>query len=460
MVSADADGARIELDVTGIAHGGVGVARDADGRVVFVADAIPGERVLALVIETKKSFARAVALQVLKPSPDRVAHVWPEASIERDPADRVGGAEFGHIALARQRALKAEVLLDALRRFGGVDDGALRDAAGRVSGAGDGLVQPAPGDDAANGLGWRTRVRLSVGPDGRPGQFAARSHRVVPVGSLPLAAPGIESVLAQEFAAGETVSVIASALRLPSVGRGAEGAVGRGAEGVRLVIGDQKPSVIEEWVGGRTFRVDDTGFWQVHRAAPEVLVAAVCDAVDTERFDPDAHNLDLYGGVGLLASALGDLGGPSTRVETVESDVRASAHAAENLADYENAIATVGRVDRWVRGAGPSTRSARSGSRGRDAHSGGRAEDARSGGGYEGATIVLDPPRSGAGIEVARGIAGLGAAQLVYVACDPVALARDTRTLQAAGYRLSRLAAYDLFPHTHHLEAVATFVQG
>ena len=72
---------------------------------------------------------------------------------------------------------------------------------------------------------------------------------------------------------------------------------------------------------------------------------------------------------------------------------------------------------------------------------------------------MLDPPRSGAGIEVARGIAGLGAAQLVYVACDPVALARDTRTLQAAGYRLSRLAAYDLFPHTHHLEAVATFLK-
>jgi len=421
-----AQGPVVELDVTGIAHGGLGVARDADGRVVFVADAIPGERVVAALTEERKSFARAVALEVLVASPDRRPHVWAEAAIDRDPADRVGGAEFGHIALARQRSLKSEVLLDALGRFGGLDDRVLSEAAGRAGGTTDSLVQPVPGDDAAGGLGWRTRVRLSVGADGRPGQYAARSHRVVPVAALPLAAPRVESVLAQEFAPGEPVTVIAH------------------DDELRLVIGDQKPSVLHERVGARTFRVDDTGFWQVHRAAPEVLVAAVRAAVDPERFDPEAHNLDLYGGVGLLASALGDLGGPSTRVETVESDARASAHAGDNLADLQNAIATVGRVDRWLRGAGPSTRSARSGN--------GEA-------GYAGATIVLDPPRSGAGIEVARAIAGLGAAQLVYVACDPVALARDTKTLQASGYRLSRLAAYDLFPHTHHLEAVATFLR-
>ncbi|HWL01774.1 MAG TPA: TRAM domain-containing protein [Microbacteriaceae bacterium] len=413
----------LELDVTGIAHGGVGVARDADGRVVFVADAIPGERVRAQVTESKKTFARATATKVLLASPDRVPHVWPEASIDRAPDDRVGGAEFGHIALPRQRALKAEVLLDAMRRFGGVD------LESRFPGLDPStLVAAVPGDDAVGGLGWRTRVRLRVGPDGRAGQYAVRSHRVIPVATLPLAVPVISGVLEQEFAGIDKVDAIA-----------------HGGE-LRLVIGEQKPTVIEERVGARTFRVDDQGFWQVHRAAPEVLVAAVRDAIDLERFDPSAANVDLYGGVGLLASALGDLGGPATRIETVESDARASAHAAENLAEFENAVATVARVDRWVReAAGPSSRSARSGT-------GAGTE-------YAGATIVLDPPRSGAGNEVTAAIAGLGAAQLIYVACDPVALARDTKTLEASGYRLTRLTAFDLFPHTHHLEAIATFVQ-
>ena len=438
----------LDLDVTAIAHGGVGVARDGQGRVVFVADAIPGERVRAVVAEAKRSFARAVAVEVLEASPDRVPHVWREASIERAPEARAGGAEFGHIALARQRALKGEVLRDALRRFGGVDDarveaalgagreaageaagGDLETAAGAASSTGDPVsgdraadasgaaeaVRAAPGDAETGGLGWRTRVRLHVGPDGRPGPYAARSHRVVPVASLPLAVPGIAAVLEQRFEGAERVDAIAT------------------PDGLRLVVGDQVPSVIEARVGARVLRVDDTGFWQVHREAPGVLVRAVREAIDPARFDLAARNLDLYGGVGLLASALADLGGEATRVETVESDPRASAHAAENLAALPAATATAERVDRWLRRTEPA--------------------------GFDGAVVVLDPPRSGAGIGTARAIAALGATQLVYVACDPVALARDARTLEEAGYRLVRLAGFDLFPHTHHSEAVATFLR-
>lgn len=389
----------LELDVTGIAHGGVGVARDAGGRVVFVADAIPGERVVAALTEAKKSFARATVVEVLEASPDRVDHVWAEASVEREPDARVGGAEFGHIRLGRQRALKAQVLAESLARFAGIER--------EID------VLAAPGDDQRDGLGWRTRVRLHVDEAGRPGPYAVRSHRVVRVTTLPLADAAISSVLRQDFQGAASVDALV-------------------VDGdLRLVIGDQAPSVVEERVGDRVFRVDDTGFWQVHRAAPEVLARAVRDAVDVERFDPAAANLDLYGGVGLLAAALADVGGPETTVETVESDARASGHAAENLGDLPRAAATPARVDRWLRTAAPRP----------------------------GATIILDPPRSGAGIEVAGAIAQLGAAQLVYVACDPVALARDAKVLEASGYRLQRIEAFDLFPHTHHVEAVATFVQ-
>ncbi|MEK6343465.1 MAG: TRAM domain-containing protein, partial [Curtobacterium sp.] len=114
-------GTLLELDVTGIAHGGISVARH-EGRVVFVSDAIPGERVTARVTEDrKKSFWRADTVSVEQPSEHRVDHVWPEAALDRDPAARAGGAEFGHIALAHQRTLKHDVLVDAFARFARTD---------------------------------------------------------------------------------------------------------------------------------------------------------------------------------------------------------------------------------------------------------------------------------------------------------------------------------------------------
>ncbi|MEH6782197.1 MAG: TRAM domain-containing protein, partial [Rhodoglobus sp.] len=110
-------GQMIEVDVTNIAHGGVSVARH-DGRVVFVSDAIPGERVLARITDDKKkSFWRAETVKVVTPSEHRQDHVWSAASVDRDPDNRAGGAEFGHIELGHQRELKAQILSEALERM-------------------------------------------------------------------------------------------------------------------------------------------------------------------------------------------------------------------------------------------------------------------------------------------------------------------------------------------------------
>ncbi len=411
-------GTLLELDVTGIAHGGISVARH-EGRVVFVSDAVPGERVVARVTEDrKKSFWRADTVSVVTPSEHRVDHVWPEAALDRDPAVRAGGAEFGHIALPHQRTLKHDVLVDAFSRFARTD---LTEVLGH-----DVTVEAAPGDDEANGLGWRTRVRLHVDEDGTAGPFAARSHTVVPVASLPLAAQRVQDAapLARGAMPGSSVVDVLA----PS-----------GAEGARLVIDEQKPTVVTEVVGERSFAVDDNGFWQVHRQAPAVLTAAVQDLVDRERLDPEGQHLDLYGGVGLLAAALGDVVGPKARITSVESAPRATEHAQENLAEWIGARAETGRVDRWLA---------------RTAAAASRPELER----FRAGTVVLDPPRSGAGREVVVQIAALQPAQVVYVACDPVALARDVATFADLGYRLEALRAVDLFPHTHHLEAVARLV--
>lgn len=404
-------GKTIDLDVTNIAHGGVSVARH-EGRVVFVADAIPGERVRARVsADSKKSFWRAETVEVLEASAHRIPHVWDAASIDRDPANRAGGAEFGHIELSHQRELKRQVIVDSLKRMAKID----RDVE----------VEALPGDDETGGTGWRTRVRLHVDESGHIGPYAARSHRVIPVTSLPLATTELAAAapLAENFAGHEHVDVLA-----PSTG------------GVRLIIGDQKTSVITEVVGDREFRLADRGFWQVHCGAAATLTAAVQDAIDPAAFDPHATNLDLYGGVGLLAAAVADRFGPATRITSVESDAVATDFASENLVEWIGARAETGRVERWIAALAASASA---------------SERAR----LAAATIVLDPPRAGAGRQVVDTIASLNPAQLVYVACDPVAFARDVDYFGAHGYELTGLRAFDLFPSTHHVEAVGTLTR-
>ena len=408
----------LELDIERVAHGGVFVAHH-EGRVVFVADAVPGERVAARVVDQAHDrFWRADTVEVLTASPDRRAHVWAEASVDRAPELRAGGAEFGHIRLERQRALKADVLRDALARMGGVDH--------------DVEVQPvdpelAPGASSVDGTGWRTRVRLHVAADGTLGPYSARSHTVVPVASLPLAVPELAAIapLAERFPGAHAVDLIA-----PSVGDSAVVVV----EGERMPHGPRP--TIEERVGDRRFRLDREGFWQVHRGAAATLTRAVQELIDGDLFDPRAANHDLYGGVGLLAAAVGDRFGETVRITTVESDPRATEHAGANLADWIGARAVTARVDRYLDELVASA---------------GVAERAR----LRDATIVLDPPRAGAGRAVVDRLAELRPRQLVYVACDPVALARDVGLFRERGYELDELRAFDLFPNTHHVEAVA-----
>jgi tRNA/tmRNA/rRNA uracil-C5-methylase (TrmA/RlmC/RlmD family) len=265
-------------------------------------------------------------------------------------------------------------------------------------------------------------VRLHADENGVLGPYAARSHRVVPVADLPLAAPEVAAAAPLGVRAAGSVTIVG-----PSTGP------------VVVLAGDERGEpigeTIVERVGEREFRLDAGGFWQVHRRAAETLTAAVQEAIDPALLDPAAANLDLYGGVGLLAAAVGDRFGSGIRIASVESDASATRHAGENLADLRGASVVTARVDRYLARL--------------------RSERAR----LDGATVVLDPPRSGAGKDVVAALAALGPAQLVYVACDPVALARDLALFAARGYRLTGIRAFDLFPNTHHVEAVASLTK-
>ncbi|WP_439902790.1 class I SAM-dependent RNA methyltransferase [Microbacterium azadirachtae] len=275
---------------------------------------------------------------------------------------------------------------------------------------------------------WRTRVTLHIDDEGRIGPFAARSHRVVPVARHVLARPAIDAAAGAlrglpegrveliEPADGEVRRVLHPEADRRARGRGARRAPRRPA-----------PETIVEQAAGRSFALDADGFWQIHPAAADLLDGAVAELLDGV-VDPAAAHLDLYGGVGLFSATLARLG--ARRITTVESSPRATRHAAENLRDL-GVQAVTARVDRFLKA---------------------READLAD---VAGGAVVLDPPRSGAGRAVVEDVVGLGPAAIAYVACDPVALARDLATFRVQGYEPRRMRAFDLFPHSHHLETVA-----
>ncbi len=298
-------------------------------------------------------------------------------------------------------------------------------------------MEPLPGGP----LGWRTRTRLAVDRAGRPGLRVHRSHQVLAVDHCPITVPGaLDEVLERRWTPGGEVEVTRDAnghnhvseLRPERGGRpgGGSRAGGRTAARAtphRVSGGD----VAEERAAGRTWRVAAHGFWQVHPAAADVLARTVGQWAEAPA---GGCAWDLYGGVGLFAAVLADQVGRDGAVLLVESSRRAVADAERNLADLPQVRAHADRVERALASAeltGPGSAWA--------------SPD----------VVVLDPPRKGAGHAVVDAVAGRAPARVVYVACDPAALARDVARFGEHGYRLTELRAFDAFPMTHHVECVA-----
>ncbi|MGD9955742.1 MAG: class I SAM-dependent RNA methyltransferase [Candidatus Nanopelagicales bacterium] len=409
-----ARGDRVVVDVGPAAHGGHCVARH-EGQVLFVRHALPGERVEAVVTDVgrKNRFVRADAVAVLEPSPDRVEPPCPHAR-----PGGCGGCDWQHASLPAQRALKAAVLREQLERLGGISE------IGGVPLAESVDVVAVPGDH--DGLGWRTRVRFAVGPGGRAGFHGHRSHAVHPVDPCPLTTQELQDIRATalDWEGTDALEVVASSggdrtvVVEPS-------RIGRGLPREVNVPGLRGRGWVRELAAGREWRVAADGFWQVHPGAADTLVAAVRAALDPR---PGERLLDLYCGVGLFAGALAADLGPDGAIDAVEASTRACADARRNLHDLPNVRIHAAPVERWL--ASPS------------------APD-------ESDLVVLDPPRSGAGVEVIDALLDRAPRAIAYVACDPAALGRDLGHAARAGWRVASVQGFDLFPMTHHLEAVA-----
>jgi 23S rRNA (uracil1939-C5)-methyltransferase len=391
---------RLVLSPDRFVAGGDALARDDDGRVVFVRGAVPGETVVAEVTTAKKDWARADVIDVVDPSPDRVE---PPCASRRAGC---GGCGWQHLSVAAQRAARLAIITDALRRIGGVDAPEVEPGGG---------VEP---------VGYRTTVRVASGPDGRPGFRAERSHDVITapaclVAHPPLAAllsrlrldPGVEATLRMSVATGELNA---------RWDRRAAGTVNGLPDGTPT----GSAAVVHEDVAGRRLRMSMGSFFQSGPQAAELLVASIAGLAPELA---DAHVVvDAYAGVGMLAASVA---GPVARVIAIETSRAAVADALHNLAGRDAEVVR-GEVGGWH--PPPDT-----------------VVD----------VVLADPARSGLGRPGAAALSRTGAPVFVLVSCDAASLGRDVKLLAAANYRHERTQVIDTFPHTTHLEAVTRFVR-
>ena len=392
-------GQRLTVDIEKIAHGGHFIARheSQSGKkaVIFVRHAIPGEKVEIEITSTSSNFIRADVVDVITPSSDRV--VAPCKFAHRDGC---GGCDFQHISASRQRALKSEVITEQFARIAKIP----------MSVEVEEVDQP---------LHWRTRITATTDHNGAVGFYSSRSHRVIAVDECLIAVPeiGIKEMSKQKLSPDVRIEIAYS------------------SEGERMVAeapksGDGKfrqnsgPAVLHERVGNQLLEVSQRSFWQGHKRAPEVLTDVVSNFAEIKNGD---HVLDLYGGVGLFTASSLEAVGSDGSIHLVEGSKDATSDAKNNFAGLANIEISTGDVAKIIS----------------------RIQSAD--------VVILDPPREGAGKEVVQQLSRIGARVIIYVACDPAALARDTVYLAESGYSLTKIRAFDLFPMTHHIESVALF---
>jgi tRNA/tmRNA/rRNA uracil-C5-methylase (TrmA/RlmC/RlmD family) len=411
------------VELTGFTHGAEAVGRLPDGRACFVAYGLPGERVRVRVIDQRKRWARAELLEVLDASPDRITPPCPYAGPFPAPGHgRCGGCALQHAAFAAQGELKRRVVVEQLQRIGGLPDPPVEPT-----------VQLEP-------FAYRNSARFAVDPLGRLGFRALRSSAIVPIDRCPLLAGPVQA--ARDAAGDAWQGASEVTVRAALAGddrRGVAVVTPAGEGGLQAPTGDLPVALVSaggrsaalrgdatvvERVGGFDYRISPTSFFQGSTTGAEVLARLVREAA---RVTVGDTALDLYAGVGLFALPLAADG---ARVTAVEAHPSACDDARHNLArtdaevvqdDAEAAVARM--VEAWA------------------------TTD----------VVVLDPPRRGAGAALCALLARLEPRVVVYVSCDPAALARDARALVDAGLGLVRAVPVDQFAQTAHIETVATF---
>ena len=400
-------GDTVPLTVEKPAAGGEMLAR-ADGQVVLISGAIPGEQVVVRVERIAKRVAHAKVIEVGDASPDR-------REAFADP--RCGGCLYSHIAYSRQLALKSEVIVDAFTRIAKIAPPNLP------------VVTPSPEE------GYRMRARLHMrGP--RLGFFREATHDLCDARQtrqlLPATCDALERLTAAARSLGATELI--REIELSENIDGSERVAHfdsvqplelRVLEALSEIDGFTRgPHVTDTLSFGErriVLRRHVLAFFQGNRHLLHRLVEHVVD-----RLPNGGSVLDLYAGAGLFAIAAAVLRGAS--VTAVEGD----RYAADDL--HANAAAAGGPIE----AKRASVESFAASMKGAD-------------------TVIVDPPRTGMTPPALDAVLRLRPRSLIYVSCDVATLARDARAIVARGYSLGPMQAFDLFPNTPHVETVVEF---
>jgi len=472
-----------ELQLTSIAHGGAALGRH-EGRVIFVAYALPGETARVEITEDKGRYAFARLVEVLEPSPDRVAPPCPYFG-----QTGCGGCQWQHVDYPAQLRFKAEIVADQLARIGAIADPRVRPTLPDRSGwayRNHAQFHPAPGgglgfqgavvghprgrglgaksrgrelgaesDDARPEQGRRARPESNLSVDGtpiaegqdrkpRPGptlsEAEGQGRRVVAIDEclilhpllsdlyatldLDLDLPGLLRLsLRAGTETGDQMLIFETADDLPP-GLDIDlpvSCVLLLSDGIHVnLIGHNH---ITEIVADRTYRISAPSFFQVNTPQAAQLVRLVTEYLDLRG---NETVLDAYCGVGLFTAPLAERAGLVVAVELAPAAV---ADLLENTAGLDNVEVIEGPVEAVLPDLDTPLDAA-----------------------------VVDPPRAGVDRFALDALVARRPGRLVYVSCDPATLARDAKRLARAGYRLVEVQPVDMFPQTYHIESVALFV--
>jgi 23S rRNA (uracil1939-C5)-methyltransferase len=388
-----------EVTIERILPGGVGLAH-AQGRTLFVSLAAPGDVARVRVDDVRGRAAFASIVEVLRPSPRRVEPPCPYFG-------RCGGCDFQQLDYEAQLEAKVEIIRDCLRRVA------------RVEPPAEIPITPSP-----EVWRYRSRARWQHDPVRRHlGYYERGSHRVCDVIECPVAAPAVQERLSRLRESLKQGALSSDAAEFEAVA---------GDAGVALapavVPGDSHEQSRE--ILGERYGFDAGCFFQINHALLEPLMReGLRDASSGEggEWVSGEIALDLYSGVGLFTLPLARR---FARVYAVEGNPASARYARRNLSDagLTNASVETDSARAWLA---------------QNAERLGRAD-----------FVLLDPPRAGAEPDAIRGIISLAPRQISYVSCDPATLARDLHALDAAGYRIATVRAFDMFPQTHHVETV------
>ncbi|BBX26107.1 class I SAM-dependent RNA methyltransferase [Mycolicibacterium alvei] len=398
----------LTLTTGAAANGGSCVARH-DGRVVFVRYALPGETVRVKVLDERGSYWHAEVVEVIEASPDRIDPLCPISGV-----DGAGCCDLAFAEPVAARRLKGSVVANQLARLGGYTWRDEQTAVAEAVGAGE--VR-----------GWRTRVRLDTSSDGRAGFHRYHSAELVTdlsCGQLP--AELTDGLAGMRWTPGAHVHVVLdSDGRRHVVQSGPKNDRKGGRKNATRVVEGEYEAV--QRIGGRSWMLPVTAFWQAHRDAAALYSGLVAE---WSGLQPGMTAWDLYGGAGVFAAALAEQVGPDGQVLTVDTSRGAARAARSALADLP-----------WVSVVTDSVR---------------RALSAQSG---RADVVVLDPPRTGAGREVIDALAATEVPRIIHIGCEAASFARDVGLYLRHGYAVEELRVFDSFPLTHHVECIAVLTR-